>query len=186
MSGAGLLAGLTIPRLIKPTEVKSIRPPGSVEPGLYNILCSRCGNCIKACPTNIIIPYSDFDKPFSWMTPAISFRSGYCLETCNLCGKVCPTGAITLFSIEAKRSLYMGTARITTANCYLSNNRECIKCREACKYDAVEFLPESNLLNILPSVDSQKCVGCGACEVVCPAGCIMVSNPVQKEMPQRH
>ena len=79
MSGAGLLAGLTIPRLIKPSEVKYIRPPGTVEPVLHNILCSRCGNCIKACPTNIIIPYSDFNEPLSWMTPAISFRSGYCL-----------------------------------------------------------------------------------------------------------
>ncbi len=186
MSGAGLLAGLTMPRLMKPTEVKSIRPPGSVEPVLYNILCSRCGNCIKACPTNIIIPDSDFHKPLSWMTPVISFRSGYCLETCNLCGKVCPTGAITLFSIGAKGSLYMGIARITTDNCYLSNNRECIKCREACKYDAVEFLPGSNVLIMLPSIDNQKCVGCGACEVVCPADCITVLSPVQKEMPQSH
>lgn len=174
MSGAGLLAGLTIPRLIKPSEVKSIHPPGAVEPVLYNLLCSRCGNCVKVCPTNIIIPYSDFTEPLSWMTPAISFKTGYCLETCNHCGRVCPTGAITLFSIEAKRSLFMGKAQITTENCYLSNNRECIKCREACKYDAVGFLQGSNVLNLLPAIDEQKCVGCGACEVVCPAGCISV------------
>ena len=156
MSGAGILAGLAIPRLIKPSEVKSIRPPGSVEPVIYNLLCSRCGNCIKACPTNIIIPYPNFNDPLSWMTPAITYRSGYCLETCNLCGKVCPTGAITLFSVEAKPDLFMGIAEINTENCYLSNNRECIKCREACKYNAVEFLSGSNVLNMLPDIDTKK------------------------------
>jgi len=85
-----------------------------------------------------------------------------------------PTGAITLFSVEAKRSIFMGTAQINFEDCYLSNNRECIKCREACKYGAVEFLPGSNSLNMLPLIDNQKCVGCGACEVVCPAACISV------------
>jgi len=174
MSAAGLLAGLTLPQLIKPSEVKSILPPGAVEPVLYNLLCSRCGNCIKACPTDIILPSHDINYPLSWMTPAISFKSGYCLETCNLCGKVCPTGAITIFSVGAKKSLFMGTAQINTEDCYLSNNRECIKCREACKYNAVEFLPGSNVLNMLPAIDNQKCVGCGACEVVCPAECIVI------------
>ncbi|HBE41374.1 MAG TPA: hypothetical protein DDW27_09250, partial [Bacteroidales bacterium] len=98
---------------------------------------------------------------------------------------VCPTGAITLFSIDAKPDLYMGTAVIQTENCYLANNRECIKCREACKYNAVEFLPGSNVLNMLPVIDTRKCVGCGACEVVCPAACISVMSLMQEEMPQR-
>lgn len=186
MSGTGLIAALIIPRLMKPIEIKSIRPPGSVEPVLYNILCSRCGNCIKACPSNIIIHNSDFNKPLSWMTPIISYKSGYCIESCNVCGKVCPTGAIKLFSIEAKSSLFMGTARINTENCYLSNNMECIKCREACKYDAVEFLPGSNVLNMLPSIDNQKCLGCGACEVICPAECIKVFSPEQKSQTLMH
>jgi len=177
MSGVGLVAGLSLRRTIRPSETKTIHPPGATEPALYNVLCSRCGNCIKACPTKILLPDSDFSNPLSWMTPAVSFKSGYCLETCNLCGKVCPTGAITLFSTEAKRSLFMGTAHIRTADCYLSNNRECIKCREACKYNAVAFLQESNIFNMLPAIDPQKCVGCGACEVVCPAGCINISAP---------
>ena len=179
MSAAGLLAGLTLPRLMKPSVGTSIRPPGAVDPVLYNLLCSRCGNCIKACPTNIIIPYPDFNDPLSWMTPAISFKTGYCLETCNICGKVCPTGAITLFSVAAKPDLFMGIAEINTENCYLTNNRECIKCREACKYNAVEFLQGSNVLIMRPVIDKLTCVGCGACEVVCPASCISVLGLMQ-------
>ena len=174
MSGVGLLAGLVLPRILKSQEKNTIRPPGATEPVIYNLLCCRCNNCIKACPTNIIIPYSDLNLPLSWMTPVISFKSGYCLESCNLCGKVCPTGAITLFTIDAKPDLYMGTAVITTENCYLTNSRECVKCKESCKYNAITYSYGSNVLNIIPVVDSQTCVGCGACEVVCPAVCIIV------------
>lgn len=179
ISGAGLLAGLSIPSFFRSPVEKPIRPPGSVEPVLFNLICCRCGNCVKACPTNIIIPTTDLSQPLSWMTPVIRFGPGYCPETCNVCSKVCPTGAITLFSIEAKPELYMGTAAINIEKCYLTNNRECVKCKESCKYNAIQYIQIDNVLNVSPVVDIQKCVGCGACEVVCPAGCIVV-KPIQQ------
>ena len=178
MSGAGLLAGLTVPMILRPSADKVIRPPGTAVPHLFNLICCRCGNCIKACPTNIIIPFTDISQPLSYLTPVISFGSGYCLETCNICGKVCTTGAITLFSVEAKKDLVIGSAMVERQNCYLLNNRECIKCREVCKYNAIVYKHGNDLAGTVPVVDPQKCVGCGACEVVCPAECIIV-KPIQ-------
>ncbi|NLN31388.1 MAG: 4Fe-4S binding protein [Bacteroidales bacterium] len=69
----------------------------------FNTLCSRCGNCIRACPARIIHPLTLYDLPLAWMTPVIRFEDGYCLETCNVCSRVCPTGAIELFPPEAKK-----------------------------------------------------------------------------------
>jgi len=172
MSGFGLLTGLTIPKILKLSVENVIRPPASVETVLFNSLCTRCGNCNKACPTGIIIPHTDFSDILSWMTPEVSFESGYCLETCNLCSSVCPSGAITLFSVEAKCQLFMGSAEVRLDNCLLVNNRECVKCKESCKYEAIEFVAHNNLFNVIPVVDTKRCVGCGACAVICPEACI--------------
>jgi ferredoxin-type protein NapF len=179
-TGIGLLAGATIPRLLKPDSEEIIRPPASVEPVLFNTLCCRCGSCKKACPTDIISPHTDFGNILSWMTPEINFKSGYCLETCNICSQVCPTGAITLFDIKAKKQLFIGTAEVHLQNCLLLNNKECVKCKESCKYDAIEFKTYDSIFKVCPVIDIKKCVGCGACEVVCPANCIIV-NPFQSD-----
>lgn len=179
MAGAGLIAGLTLPRALKLSDEGVIRPPGAVEPGLFNTICCRCSSCQKACPTRIIIPYTVFGNVLSWMTPVIEFGPGYCLESCNICSRVCPTGAITLFEVGAKSRLIMGKPQIIIQNCYLSNNRECVKCKESCRYMAIDFMPGKNILNMIPVFNSEKCVGCGACEVVCPAECIKIT-PVHK------
>ena len=174
MTGMGLLAGVAIPRFMKTTGNNTIRPPGSVEPVLYNSLCCRCGNCIKACPTRILKPFTSSAEILAWLTPEIVFKSGYCLENCNLCSRVCPSGAILLFSPEAKSQLFIGTAKISLENCLLKNNSECIKCKESCKYEAIEFVADVSILNAVPVIKKTKCVGCGACEVICPTECIEI------------
>jgi len=176
MSGLGLVAGLAIPKLLKHKSSNVIRPPATVEPSLLLSLCSRCGSCTKACPTGIISPSTDTGNILLWMTPEVIFSSGYCLETCNLCSVVCPTGAITLFDIRAKSRLFMGTAVIQLENCLLFNNTECVKCRESCKYDAIEFVARGNILNMTPVINKEKCTGCGACKVICPQSCIEISG----------
>jgi len=174
MSGLGALAGTVIPRIVKPSEEKIIRPPASVDPLLFNSLCCRCGSCAKVCPTGIITPQTGFDSFLGWLTPAISFKSGYCLESCNLCSQVCPSGAITLFSIKAKDRILMGIAEVHLDNCLLVNNKECVRCKESCKYDAIKFITNEDLFSVIPVIILSKCVGCGACEVTCPEGCITV------------
>lgn len=178
MTGAGLLAGLTVPRILRTEEETIIRPPASASPDLFNLLCCRCGSCSRACPTSIIEPLTSTARPLAWMTPGLKFTSGYCLETCNLCSRVCPTGAIALFSVEAKKELFIGSAAIELENCLLLNNKECVRCKESCKYDAIEFVASGNVLNVAPVVVLKKCVGCGACAVVCPQDCILIIPPV--------
>jgi ferredoxin-type protein NapF len=178
MSGTGLIAGFSIRKLYKPLAGNVIRPPASAGTTHFNSLCCRCGNCIRACPTKIISSRIDYADILSLMTPEISFKSGYCLEECNLCSRVCPTGAITLFDPAAKNQLFMGKAEINLENCLLLNNKECNKCRSSCKYEAIEFKTGSNILNMSPVVDFRKCVGCGACMVVCPTNCIFV-KPIE-------
>ncbi|HCU20813.1 MAG: hypothetical protein A2X05_06590 [Bacteroidetes bacterium GWE2_41_25] len=178
MAGAGLLAGFMVPRILRSEGETIIRPPASAGPDLFNLLCCRCGSCSRTCPTNIIKPVTDTAYPLAWMTPELIFVDGYCLESCNLCSTVCPTGAISLFSVEAKAELFIGKAEIELKNCLLLNNKECIKCKESCKFEAIDFVASGNILNTVPVINFKRCVGCGACAVVCPQDCILITPPV--------
>jgi len=177
-SGLGLISGFAIPKLISPSRSQYLRPPASLEPAKFNILCIRCGNCIKTCPTKIITHHADYNDITSWMTPEIEFINGYCLETCNLCSTVCPTGSITQFSVKTKDRIFMGSAELNYSNCLLAHNKECDRCLAACKYDAVKIVPASRPLLMTPEIDQKKCVGCGACAVICPTSAINMTPPL--------
>jgi ferredoxin-type protein NapF len=166
-SGTGLAIGLILPRFLKASEKARIRPPGSVEAGLFNVLCLRCGSCIKTCPSDILLQCSDMHDPMTWMTPEISFSNGYCLENCNLCSEACPSGAITLFSTKAKGQLPIALAEVIPDECLLLKHKECDRCKTACKYDAIEMESKTAFMT-LPVIEKDKCVGCGACAVICP------------------
>lgn len=167
-SGAGLISGLLFTRFIKAPELNYFRPPASVSPEIFNALCIRCGNCIKVCPSGIISHHADPSGILSWMTPEVNFNNGYCMENCNLCSLTCPTGSITLFSPEAKNMIFMGSAEIIYKDCLLAKNSECDRCKAACSYNAITIEPAGVLLQMKPVIKSEKCVGCGACAVICP------------------
>lgn len=168
-SGAGLLAGLITPRFLSASTVKYIRPPSSLPKMLFNTLCVRCGSCIKACPGNILIHHKDPGDPLSWMTPEVTFENnGYCIEECNLCSVVCPGGAITQFRADAKKYIFMATAEVNLDNCLLMERVECDRCKMVCSYSAITIEFNREDLISSPVIDKNKCVGCGACAVICP------------------
>lgn len=171
-TGAGLIAGLVVPRFLRAERKSYFRPPASLPQSLFNVLCLRCGSCIKACPTKILKHRQDANDPTSWMVPEMTFRNGYCIETCNQCGVVCPSGSITLFSVDAKKEIPIGLAEVELSDCLLIKNKECDKCKSVCAYDAVSYQKLEDTLLTKPIIDGKKCVGCGACAVVCPEATI--------------
>lgn len=172
-TGTGLVAGIIIPGLLPAKSSVPFRPPASLPDKLYNSLCVRCGSCIKACPTNIIVHHRGSENITAWMTPEISFENGgYCPEKCNLCGTVCPSGSISPFSTDAKKELFIATVEIGLEKCLLTERTECDRCKAVCEYDAIEIVPSEQVLTMKPMVDKYKCVGCGACAAVCPPSVI--------------
>lgn len=145
-----------------------IRPPGAVAEPILRGLCSRCGSCMRACPEGIIIPDWGIGGPGSLLTPRLDFSQRYCNEWCRVCTGVCPTGAIRRLSLETKRALSIGTARVDRTRCLAWNEAQyCIVCHEFCSYQAVRIV-EHNGVNC-PEVNEVLCRGCGACQSHCPA-----------------
>ena len=163
-----LLGGIAGWAFVAKKTAAVVRPPGAVNEDIFTGLCSRCGSCINVCPENIIIP--DFGKSGlrGLLTPVLKYKHKYCNEWCAKCLLACPTLAIRRLSLEQKRLLAIGTARIDKSLCLAWTNRQdCMVCQEFCPYQAIAAVT-SNGVNC-PEVKDWVCRGCGACESQCPA-----------------
>ena len=171
---AGALLALAARRLGAARYRKSdtlLRPPGAVPEDRFAGLCIRCNNCVHACPTKIIHPDTGHEAGLAGFgAPVVKFDRDYeyCLETCNACTQVCPTGALAALTLEKKNKYILGEALVDNNVCLTAlGKKECDACELACPYDAVKIVWDEQQYNAYPAVND-KCTGCGACEVVCP------------------
>lgn len=92
--------------------------------------------------------------------PRIIPREANC-NLCLTCQEVCPTGAIAQVPLEQVK---MGSAVIDQQRCLAWNeNKLCLICGEQCPVLAIEGDGQHR-----PTVQVDKCVGCGTCEKACP------------------
>ena len=155
-----------------------IRPPGARAEREFLQRCLACGLCIKACPTGGLQPTLWEAGLEGIWTPRLAPRLGYCVYDCNLCGQVCPTEAIELLSLEAKKKVRIGLAAFDPARCIpYAYGRDCIVCEEHCPIPdkaiytlEVEVQDRQGQTRKIkqPHVDPERCTGCGICEHVCP------------------
>ena len=128
---------------------------------------------MKVCPTNGLQPSFLQSGIEGFWTPRLVPRIGGCEQECNLCGQVCPTGALRDLPLEEKQFARIGTAIIARSKCLAwEQMRTCLVCDEACPYDAIEFREVTDPIGTFkrPFVIEEKCMGCGLCEQKCPVG----------------
>ncbi|MBC8459955.1 MAG: 4Fe-4S binding protein [Deltaproteobacteria bacterium] len=162
--------GITSAAVIKTEFLKNkhpIRPPGAVSENKFVSLCTRCGECMKVCPSNGLQP-AFFDAGIEGIfTPMLKFRVGACEEECTSCGKVCPTGAIERLTEQEKRNCQIGLAVIDRTRCLpWAENVLCLVCHDACPYEGIDLRYMDDIYR--PFVKEWKCIGCGICENRCP------------------
>jgi polyferredoxin len=173
---------------------KVIRPPGAVGEREFLERCIRCGECMKVCPNNALHPaFFEAGVEGLW-TPILVPRIGYCETSCVLCGQVCPTGAIqkideSMRAGDGRAPIRIGTAMFDRGRCLpWAMATPCMVCEEFCptspKAIWVEPVkvpkrasqhgpsgqPPAMLTTTVqrPHIDPSLCIGCGACEKVCP------------------
>ena len=67
--------------------------------------------------------------------PVVQFDTDYkyCLETCNACTQVCPTGALAALDLDAKNKYVIGEALVDNNVCLTAlGKKECDACEHAC------------------------------------------------------
>jgi len=157
----------------------TLRPPGSRAEDELLDRCVRCGVCMQACPTNVIQPDLSPAVLSGLFAPELVLRLGGCDPACTRCGEVCPTGAITPLTPEAKRAWVVGTAVVEPDRCARTQSvrtrpggsaeavagEDCRACLDVCPYEAFE---PTLVPGRAPQVIADRCTGCGLCELRCP------------------
>ena len=155
---------------VAPERLTPITPPGSLSAQHFAQHCTACQLCVSNCPNGVLRPSTDLS---TFMQPTMSYERGYCRPECTKCGDVCPTGAINPITRAQKSATQIGHAVWIKKNCVpLTDGVECGNCARHCPTGAITMVPvdpkDERSLKI-PAVNEARCIGCGACENLCPA-----------------
>ena len=153
---------------VEAVKANTVSPPGSLNHEHFTGTCTACHLCVSACPTGVLKPSFLEYGFFGMMQPYMDFHAGFCNFACVRCSEVCPNGAILPLTREKKLITQIGTVRFVKDNCIvLTDETSCGSCSEHCPTQAVRMVPYKGGLTI-PEVNTDICVGCGACEYACP------------------
>jgi ferredoxin-type protein NapG len=137
-----------------------LRPPGSLPEEQFREQCSRCGDCVRVCPSKCIkidfhgdqgegVPYIDPDE-----SPCILCTTLACMHNC-------PSGALQPVQVDY---VDMGVAVWHESICLRTNGQECTICVEACPVGARALtLGDDGRIHV-----REGCTGCGTCQHACP------------------
>ena len=155
---------------VAPERQTPLTPPGSLSFDHFAQHCTGCQLCVSECPNQVLRPSSDL---MHLMLPVMSYEHGYCRPECTRCSEVCPAGAIKPIDQDEKTSVQIGHAVFIKKNCVaVTDGVECGNCARHCPSGAIEMvmLDENDEESpSVPAINEAACIGCGACEYVCPS-----------------
>lgn len=153
-----------------PERATALTPPGSLSARNFAQHCTACQLCVSVCPNQVLRPSSDLMK---LMQPEMSYERGYCRPECVKCAEVCPTDAIHLVDIAEKSAVQIGHAVWIKDNCIcITDGMQCGNCARHCPTGAIQMVasdPEDDDSIKIPIINAERCIGCGACENLCPS-----------------
>ena len=148
-----------------------IRPPGAGSEDDFLSRCSKCLDCVRACPYFAIEP-THINNEFFSNTPSLRQGRAFCRFCKDFpCIEACKTGALSQKNL--KKPLRIARAEIITDKCILTSGNECNQCYQVCQqtYQAIkEGKKTTDNSGISPEIIPDACTGCGECLTVCPTG----------------
>ena len=153
-----------------------LRPPGAIDEASFLAGCTRCGDCLTACPHDAIIHAPERLREAAG-TPMIEADHQACMMCEDFpCIAACQPGVLT-----SSVPPMMGTAKVTEHLCLAHHGTTCTVCIERCPLDAID-LDQGK-----PKVREADCTGCGVCRYVCvaPENAILLMPAFARPSPPR-
>lgn len=159
------MSGLSRRNLLRGAWKKNLayRPPWSVEEEVFTAECTRCGHCVTACETGVLLSGAgDF--------PEMNFQRAEC-TFCHQCVDACKAPVF----IKEQAEPWNLTAAIDPQQCLAQKGIECRICQDNCGSSAILFRPQLGGI-AFPELTLTNCTGCGACVGGCPTNAITITR----------
>lgn len=138
-----------------------LRPPWAGDEASFTQRCTRCGDCLPACPQHILVA-----APGGY--PTVDFTKAEC-TFCGACATACRPAAL-------RREEGVPPWRVKAVigeSCLPQRGVVCRLCGDYCEVRAIRFPPRLGGV-LLPVVNGELCTGCGACVGPCPVGAVNI------------
>jgi len=162
---------------VKERARRWIRPPYAIAELDLLLGCTRCGDCIDACPHAVIFPLSASLGPDVAGTPALDLTNNAC-HLCDdwPCVNACEPGVLRIKEEEPGTATLprLATARVNTETCLPYLGPECGACAGSCPIEGALTWEGDK-----PVIHSELCVGCAQCRQACvldPAAILVQSR----------
>jgi ferredoxin-type protein NapG len=156
----------TVDSNVKKQASRWIRPPFAIDELQFLLACTRCGDCIEACPHDVIFNLSAKLGAKVAGTPALDLLN----KGCHLCEdwpcvSACEPRALLLPDVEEgekNRTPKLASAHIDTATCLPYLGPECGACADSCPVKDALYIESEK-----PAINHENCAGCGLCREAC-------------------
>lgn len=142
-----------------------IRAPYALDELEFLMSCTRCGECVDACPHQVIFPLPARLGVQVVGTPALDLTNKGChLCTDWRCVAVCEPGALERpVNARGESELpRMAAASVNTLTCLPYLGPECGACADSCPVSGAMIWHRGR-----PRIDPEKCTGCALCREAC-------------------
>ncbi len=157
-------------------RVPVLRPPGAISEKAFLQACSRCDECIHACPKDAI---QRAPKKMGFLihnTPYIDPMRNPCVMCTDLpCIPACPDGA--LLPVQELSDVSMGYAILDKKKCQAYGDTFCQQCVIDCPVPGA-----IHQVNEKPIIDKNICTGCGVCMRSCSTVNIPLAIKIKPQM----
>ena len=157
-------------------RVPVLRPPGAITEKAFLQACSRCDECIHACPKDAI---QRAPKKMGFLihnTPYIDPMRNPCVMCTDLpCIPACPDGA--LLPVQELTDVSMGYAILDKKKCQAYGDTFCQQCVIDCPVPGA-----IHQVNNKPVIDKNICTGCGVCMRSCSTVNIPLAIKIKPQM----
>jgi ferredoxin-type protein NapG len=150
-------------------QVQWVRPPYALNELEFLLSCTRCGDCVEACPEQTIfnLPVKFGTKVMN--TPALDLINKSCLlcETWP-CVSACQSGALQLNSVQGEEGQTVESPgmkaqfKVDASRCLSHLDIGCGACEGSCPVTGAMAWAGNK-----PEIHIDICVGCGQCRQVC-------------------